>query len=282
MVEYFQLSVRKMNLIVVFHQPSLNISFEAIVTEATALVAGIADCAVGLIPLVPIVVSGMTEHSIPYIFDAVKWSVPCSKPISSVDRFLTVFDSSLWLTMIIVLVLTSEMFWFSASYPDRRVEIESENLQTITKCIVNAWIIFIGVSVPEMLRSSKLRISFLVYVCCCFAISIVFQAFFVSYLVEPGYGEKIATFQELLDSSVNYGFIVAVEFGMRTMEFSEHLQFPLTRRVDCANQKICLMRLMTDGDVATISASLYAQYLSNEFGHHGEMKSPCSLDEIFI
>jgi hypothetical protein len=110
----------------------------------------------------------------------------------------------------------------------------------------------------------------------------VFQAFFVSYLVEPGYGEKIETFQELLGSSVNYGFNAAVEFGMKTMEFPEHLQFPLTRRVDCANLKSCLMRMMTDGDVATISAPLYAKYLSSEFGHQGEMKSPCSLDENFI
>jgi len=91
----------------------------------------------------------------------------------------------------------------------------------------NEWSNFIGVSVPQMPRSLKLSIFFLIYVCYCFAISRVFQAFFVSYLVEPGYGEKTATFQELLDSNVNYGINVVVDFGMRTMEFSDHLQFPL-------------------------------------------------------
>jgi hypothetical protein len=40
--------------------------------------------------------------------------------------------------------------------------------------------------------------------------------------------------------------------------------------------------MLTDGDVATISAPLYAKYLSNELGYHGEMKSSCSLDENFI
>ena len=146
----------------------------------------------------------------------------------------------------------------------------------------NAWSIFIGVSVPEMPRSWKVRIFFLIYVCYCFAISTVFQAFFISYLVEPGYGEKIATFQELLDSSFNYGFIDAVEFGMGTMGFSDHLQFPPTRRVDCANMKTCLTRMMSDGDVATFASSLYANYIFNELGYQGEMKSPCSLDETFI
>jgi hypothetical protein len=119
-------------------------------------------------------------------------------------------------------------------------------------------------------------------VCYCFAISTVFQAYFVSYLVEPGYGEKLETFQELLDSSVDYGFNAAVEFGMRTMEFSDHLQFPDPRRVDCVELKTCLMRMMSDGDIATISSSTYAKYISSEFGHPREMKSLCSLDQNFI
>ena len=145
----------------------------------------------------------------------------------------------------------------------------------------NAWSIFIGVSVPEMPRSWKVRIFFLIYVCYCFAVSTVFQAFFISYLVEPGYGEKIATFQELLDSSVNYGFIVALEYGMTTMEFTDHLNFSSTRRVACDNLKNCLMRMMTEGDVATVSSAEYANYMFNVVGYQGEMKSPCSLDENF-
>ena len=184
--------------------------------------------------------------------------------------------------MIVVFVLTSALFWFSANYPDRMVEIDSKNLQTISKCMYNAWSIFIGVSVLQIPRSWKVRIFFLIYVCYCFAISTVFQAYFVSYLVEPGYGEKFETFQEVLDSSVDYGFVAAAEFGMRTMEFSDHLQFPDPRRVDCADMRTCLVRMMTDGDVATISASLYAKYLSNELGYQDEMKSPCSLDENLI
>jgi len=278
-LEYFLLSVRKMNLTVVFLQPPLKVSAETVMAETAKLRSGIADVLVGIIPLLPMVVSGMTEPSIPYISSAVKWFVPCPKPISRVDRFLTVFDASVWLTMTIVFVLTSALFWFSANYPDRIVEIESTNLQTIPKCMYNAWSIFIGVSVPEMPRSWKVRIFFLVYVCYCFAISTVFQAFFVSYLVEPGYGEEISTFQELLDSSLNYGFMTALEFCMRSMEYSEHLQFPLTRRVGCIDLKTCLMQMMIDGDVATVSSPIYAKYLSNEFGHQGEMKSPCSLDE---
>jgi hypothetical protein len=40
--------------------------------------------------------------------------------------------------------------------------------------------------------------------------------------------------------------------------------------------------MMTDGDVATLSTELYANYIFNELGYQGEMKFPCSLDENFI
>jgi hypothetical protein len=282
MVEFFLLSMMKMNVTVVFLEPSLRISFEAAMTEASKLTAGIAEVVVGPILLVPMVVSGITEPSISYASDAFKWFVPCPKPISRVDRFLTVFDASVWLTMIIVFVLTSALFWFLDNYPNRMVENESKNLETIPKCMYNAWSIFMGISVPEMPRSWKLKIFFLIYVCYCFAMSTVFQAFFVSYLVEPGYEKKFETIQELLDSNINYGYITVLEIVMSTMEFSDHLQFPPTRRVDCADMKNCLRRMMSDGDVATLSAPEYAKYLANEFGYQGEMKSPCSLDENFI
>ena len=282
MVEYFLLSIKKMNMTVVFLQPSLELSFGAVMTEATQLTAGIADVVVGIVPMLPLVVTGMTKPSIPCVSGVAKWFLPCPKPISRVDRFSTVFDASVWLTMLIVFVLTSTLFWFSVNYPDRMVQIDSKNFQTISKCMYNSWSIFIGVSVPEMPRSWKLRIFFLIYVFYCFAMSTVFQAFFVSYLVEPGYGEKISTFEELLDSNINYGFIGVVEFGMSTMEFSDHLQFPPTRRVDCVDLKNCLRRMIIDGDVATISSTGFNKYLSNELGYQDQVISLCSLDETFI
>jgi hypothetical protein len=152
MIEYFLLSIERMNMTVVFLQPSLDISFEAVMAEAAKLTAGTADVTVDIVPLMPIAVSGLTEPSIPCASSATKWFVPCPKPISRVDRLLTVFDAFVWLTMIIVFFLTSALFWFSANYPNRMVQINSKNLKTIPKCTYNAWSIFIGVSVPRCLN----------------------------------------------------------------------------------------------------------------------------------
>jgi hypothetical protein len=115
MVEFFLLSIKKMNLTVVFLQPPVSVSFEAATPAAMEITDGITDVLVGTVPLLPLTVSGMTEPSIPYIYDAIKWFVPCPKPISRFEKILTVFDGSVWLTVIIVFVLTSALFWLSAN-----------------------------------------------------------------------------------------------------------------------------------------------------------------------
>ena len=57
LLEYFLLSIKKMNMTGVFLQPSLDVSFEAAVTEVTMLTAVIADLVVSTVPLVPIATS---------------------------------------------------------------------------------------------------------------------------------------------------------------------------------------------------------------------------------
>jgi len=136
MVEFFLLSMKKMNTTVLFIEPSLHISFEAYMSEASKITSGITDVVVGFVPLSPIIVSGMSEYSTPYYSSAVQWFVPCPKPISRVDRFLTVFDASVWLTMLIVFVLTSALFWLSANYPDRMTEIETKKFADNSKIYV--------------------------------------------------------------------------------------------------------------------------------------------------
>ena len=56
MVEYFLLSIKKMNMSVVFLQPPVDISFETSMTDTTKLTADTADL-FGVFPLLPIVVT---------------------------------------------------------------------------------------------------------------------------------------------------------------------------------------------------------------------------------
>ena len=42
------------------------------------------------------------------------------------------------------------------------------------------------------------------------------------------------------------------------------------------------MRMISDGDVVSISAPAYAKFIFNEVGYQGEMNSSCSLAENII
>jgi hypothetical protein len=109
--------------------------------------------------------------------------------------------------------------------------------------------------------------------------STVFQAFFTSYLVDPGYGKKFETFDELLNSSMAYGYNDAFEFGMASTSYEEHERFPYSRRQNCNDMKECMEQIANHSQLCTLSVEAYSQYLASEMGIRGSSKYLCSLDE---
>jgi hypothetical protein len=83
----------------------------------------------------------------------------------------------------------------------------------------------VGVAVPQQPTTSTLRVFFFLYVCFCFVISTVFQAFFVSYLVEPMYEKKLETLYGLLYSDVVYDILPIVSFAQDALPYPELLKF---------------------------------------------------------
>jgi hypothetical protein len=108
--------------------------------------------------------------------------------------------------------------------------------------------------------------------------STVFQAFFISYLVEPGYGKKFETFDELLHSSVAYGYNDAIEMATATASYMEHEKFPYSRRQNCSDLKECMKRIANHSQLCTVSAEPISQYLGSEMGIQDSSKYLCSLE----
>ena len=107
--------------------------------------------------------------------------------------------------------------------------------------------------------------------------STVFQAFFTSYLVEPGYGKKFDTFDDLLHSSVAYGYRDAAEMGIGTTSYKEHLRFPYWRRQDCNDVEECIKRIANNDQLCTISTPRLSHYLASEMGIRDTSKHLCTL-----
>ena len=197
-VDILKLVCEKMILTAAFLAPLQNTNLESSAKLLREIENGLSDVLTGIIPLMPLVVTSSVDPTIPYQYDNLRLFVPCPKAIHGMEKVLTTFSMSVWLTIGLVLLLTTAVFWCAGNGPYRSVCNETHTYQSLANCFHNAWAVFVAVSVPQQPTSSSLRAFFFLYVCFCFAISTVFQAFFVSYLVEPTYEKEIETLDELV------------------------------------------------------------------------------------
>jgi hypothetical protein len=107
----------------------------------------------------------------------------------------------------------------------------------------------------------------------------VFQAFFTSFLVSPGYVKQIASLEELKQSDLIHAVDKSLEeflstYGIEKLKLKEFV---------CPNHTACLMRLFTKGDVTTMTLKIDAEYVLS-YGIHGLSggKVLCTVNEDIL
>ena len=280
-VEIVKFVCEKMNLTTIFPPPSIDLNIENYAKEFGILEDGISDVLTGRIPLLPIFVTSSFDATIPYVPASIEMFVPCPKAIPGTEKILTTFSLSVWLTTGLVLLLTTAVFWCGGNGPYRSVCNETQTYLSLSNCFQNVWSIFVGVSVPQQPTNSSLRVFFFLYVCFCFALTTVFQAFFVSYLVEPKYEKKIETFDELLDSDLVYGDNPLINYATHTIPYPELTRFLEHKKLkeDCTDTRKCIKRMITKRDIALPFTSGYVTRIAMEMGAEGVGKIVCCFDE---
>jgi hypothetical protein len=273
-----------MNLTTIFFPPTLNVKLDSYTKTITELDEGLSDVLTGVLFLIPFFVSSSFETTIPYTQLKGNMLLPCPKAILGTEKVLTTFSLSVWLTIGLVLLLTTAVFWCAGNGPYRSVCNETHTYRSLSNCFHNAWAVFMAVSVPQQPRTSTLRVFFFLYVCFCFAISSVFQAFFVSYLVEPKYEKELETLDELLDSNVVYGDNPALNVALGTVSYPELMTFLDHKRLqeDCSDIRKCVERMVTKRDIAVFIDPVLATYFAREMGTVDVGKVLCSLDETLM
>lgn len=218
------------------------------------------------------------DATIPYLFNALKWYVPCPKSTVRMERVMGVFSTSVWFAMVPVLILTCLVFWYSSVFPHSTLLRESYGYRTLVRCLYNVWCVFMGVSVPEMPRTSRVRALFCLFVWYSFAISTIFQSFFVSFLVSPGYSSRISSLDDLSKSGLKYGNFGAIDQMLHEAGYEEHERLNLDQ-VECADYEKCLERLFLQEDVAVLSPAVGAQYIASLVRKTDDENTLCFLDE---
>jgi hypothetical protein len=114
--------------------------------------------------------------------------------------------------------------------------------------------------------------------------STVFQAFFVSYLVEPAYEKKIETFDELLGSDIIYGYHPIVDIVLETGDFIELRKFSEKKSLkeECIDVRKCVQRTITKNDMASLIYPVFASYVASELGIADGSRVICYLDENIV
>jgi hypothetical protein len=277
-VQNLLLAVDKMNVTVVFLKPSLEITVDRTLFEAGNLAARKSDIVIGTSMLLPLYVSPWFQPTIPYAYDTLKWFVPCPQPVARMEKVMQTYQLPVWLTMATVLVLTAILWWGLTNWQHGSLK-DSRIFQTLSYCFYDAWAVFLGVSATNTTNSWKFRFIFLLYVYYCFAMSTVFQAFFTSYLVEPGYGKKFETFDDLLNSSVTYGYNGVIEVILTSKSYKDHHRFPNSRRQLCNDFVECTRQIVNNAQMCTLSSPQFSQYLASEMGIPDASKTFCTLEE---
>ena len=196
-IEYLTLFAEKFNFSLKFREPLITLNYNRM------LQSGYGDFLSSHSPsfYVSVLTLRYTQNMYvnPYLYETAKYLVPCPKPLRRGDSLFKVFHLTVWLAIFITFFLVSLLFWSIGSG-----SVESINFKEISLCFYNAWSLFLGISTPVLPLTPKLRIVFIIYVCYSFCVNMVFQAYFVNYLVNPGYSKRLSTLEDVRDSRVPF------------------------------------------------------------------------------
>jgi len=120
-VEILKCVCEKMNLTTVFLAPSLKLDLYSFANLKDDLGEGISEVLTRVLPLLPAFVTSSFDATIPHTHANMKMLVPCPKAIPGTQKPMTTFSLSFWLTMGLVLLLTTAVFWCAGNVPYRSV-----------------------------------------------------------------------------------------------------------------------------------------------------------------
>ncbi|PSN31492.1 Ionotropic receptor 604, partial [Blattella germanica] len=263
-----------LNFTLIFHEPLLELNKDSYVSIFTSLANDKADIAVGIIPNLVGVVERF-DATIPYDIDNVEFLVPCPSKIPKAERVLGIFTFSVWAFLMLSYSAVGITLWGLTIGRD-----ESFNFRTISNSLYSCWALLLGLSVPIMPKTAIVRSMFLLFVLFCLVVCYIFQAFFTTFLVEPGFEKKIETLEEIIKLRIPYGSVKFIsKFSSIDKGIANYDKIVLSD-VDCGfHYESCIRRVINKDNFFTIVLKRQAQYFASELGYKNLNRDVCFLDQ---
>ncbi|KAJ9576622.1 hypothetical protein L9F63_025482 [Diploptera punctata] len=275
-LELINLFASKMNMTPYYQEPVLGEKTKHLLELTAMLILGEIDILTGVFPLVKPVID-LADPSAPMFIHTLKYLVPCPKRLMKTEKILTLFHLSSWISMGLVFIFVSVLFWILSNYPTRRNDFTGFSL--LAQCFSAAWAVLLGISVPQMPLSPGTRSLFIIYVWYCYAISTVFQAYFTTYLVEPGYEARFETLEDVYRAGLKYAVADTMEAFRKLVDMKELEVFEKETITDGVEVYRAVMFMRKTFTTVTL---IYPMHLARLSGFDDESKVVCYLDESLV
>jgi predicted membrane protein len=219
-----------------------------IISSLKEVLFGKSEIAVGGIPLVKDI-NEYLDPSFSYHEIKYTWYVPCAKPLSRLQRISKIFSLTLWIAVFVAFIIVAVVMWCVA-----RRSSETRTYINIANNLLNIWAVCVGVSLARIPRTSRVRMLLFTWTWCCFYMSIVFQTFLTSYLIDPGFDTQIRTLGELLESGLKFGFRSDFDVYYKNSNYGVHQEL-LHRKERCYPPSFCVQRIINTRKYATLGES---------------------------
>jgi hypothetical protein len=280
-IEYVSLLSKAMNITPIFLEPRDGDFVQVRVETFMEIAQGLVDITVGVHPLHPLLVR-VGDPIRPYLELTMRWWVPCAEPASRVQKVMTVFASSVWISALAVFILTALVFWRMAVASSSAALSDPDVFQAFRYNVYIVWAVFLGLSVPKLPRTLRLRSVFLLYVWYSFAMTSIFQVFFISFLVNPGYGDRVENFEELVRSGLRLDTDARMLSFVNISGYWEYLRLELSAD-PCSDIDECLIRLVRNKNTTTVSSKFQFEYILATVGKtEDKNKYLCTIPEIVV
>ena len=157
------------------------------------------------------------------------------------------FTIPVWNVIGLVLVLVSAVILCLSK--------ETNLFRFLCDCFYTTWAVLVSSPAPKLPKTWRIRIVFFAYLSYCFAFSTVFQAFFTSYLVEPGYEPIIENIDELVESGLYYGYVPLFHVFLESSGYTEYSR--LKSGIQCDSAWECIGRVIIARDVTILMNEYY-------------------------
>ncbi|KAJ9582232.1 hypothetical protein L9F63_003361 [Diploptera punctata] len=134
------------------------------------------------------------------------WYTPCAVRYHSWESFFRIFTVHLWLLICASIFVLSALMFIIARISQEPMQY----FRTLITCLFTIIGLMVGTTVSSP-KGLPLRLFFFSVVCYFISISTVFQAWLTSFLTDPGEGSKIDNMEELLNSSLRFGYVPILE-----------------------------------------------------------------------